>query len=57
MCIGANLARGEAVEVIEQLLARFPDIELDDAKEPPVMHGHMPRSFRPLHARWTPREA
>jgi cytochrome P450 len=52
MCVGANLARAEAVEVVEYLLQRLPNLRLDDGREPPAMHGHMPRSFVPLHATW-----
>lgn len=48
-CIGANLARAEAVEVIEQLLDRFASITWDGSSPQPQFRGHMPRSFRPLH--------
>ena len=57
LCIGANLARAEAAEMIAALLERFPDITLDETGGEPVMFGGMPRSFRPLPARWTPRSS
>jgi cytochrome P450 len=53
LCIGANLARAEAVETIEALLQRFPDLTLDEQGERPTMSGHMPRSYSPLRTRWT----
>jgi cytochrome P450 len=53
MCVGANLARGEACEVIRQMLALFPDLRWDDdGREASHLAGHMNRSFRPLSARW-----
>jgi cytochrome P450 len=53
LCIGANLARAEAAETVEELLERFPDIMLDKDGVEPSMSGHMPRSYSPLPARWT----
>jgi len=53
LCIGANLARAEAIELVEALLDRFPDLMLDEEAEEPTMSGHMPRSYSPLPARWT----
>jgi cytochrome P450 len=52
-CIGANLARLEAAEMVEQLLKRFPDMVLADDGPAPEMSGYMGRSFGPLHARLT----
>jgi cytochrome P450 len=52
MCIGANLARAEAAEAVDQLVRRFPEIRLDPTAETPRVRGHMPRSYRPLHAVW-----
>ena len=53
MCVGANLARAEAVEVVHQILNRFPGLRWDDENPVPSrMIGHMPRSYRPLVARW-----
>jgi cytochrome P450 len=57
MCVGANLARSEAIEVVEHLLERLPDLQLDETQAAPRMQGHMPRSYTPLHARWTARGA
>jgi cytochrome P450 len=54
LCIGANLARAEAAEMVATLLTRFPDITLDESGPEPIMTGGMPRSFSPLPARWTP---
>jgi cytochrome P450 len=51
-CIGANLARAEAVEMVEQLLVAFPDMVLADDEPKPEMSGYMGRSYSPLHARW-----
>jgi cytochrome P450 len=56
LCIGANLARAEAAEMVAALLDRFPDMTLDKSGGEPVMTGGMPRSFSPLPACWTPRE-
>jgi cytochrome P450 len=53
ICVGANLARAEGVEAVRQVLERFPHLRWDeDAGVPPRMVGHMPRSYRPLAARW-----
>lgn len=57
MCIGANLARSEAIEVIRLILQRLPELELNDAKPAPRLRGHMPRSYRPLHSSWRVSEA
>ncbi len=51
LCIGANLARAEAAEVVEAVLDRYPKITLDETGEQPTMSGHMPKSFSPLPAR------
>jgi cytochrome P450 len=51
-CIGANLARAEAVEMVEQLLVAFPDMVIADDEPKPEMSGYMGRSYSPLHARW-----
>jgi cytochrome P450 len=48
-CIGAALARGEAVEAVERLLARVESMSWDPDAEPPQFFGHMPRSYRPLN--------
>jgi cytochrome P450 len=52
MCIGANLARAEAVEAVRSLLVRLPDLRWDDDRPKAQLLGHMPRSYRPLNARW-----
>jgi cytochrome P450 len=52
-CIGANLARLEAAEMVEQLLQRFPDMVLADDGPTPEMTGYMGRSYGPLLARWS----
>jgi cytochrome P450 len=52
MCIGANLARAEAVEVIRQMLDRLPGLRSQEDQPAATLQGHMPRSYRPLHAAW-----
>ena len=53
MCVGANLAHGETVELVRQVVARFPQLRWDaDRPEPPHLTGHMNRSYKPLWARW-----
>ena len=54
MCIGANLARAEAAEVVGQVLTMLPGLRwgrLAEA-EPARLSGHMPRSYRPIYAEW-----
>lgn len=48
-CVGAALARGEAVEAVTELLARVDEIAWDSNAEPPRFRGHMPRSYDPLN--------
>ena len=50
-CVGAALARLEAVEAIAALLRRVPRIELDPSRERPRYAGFVSRSFRPLWLR------
>ncbi|HVW42047.1 MAG TPA: cytochrome P450 [Amycolatopsis sp.] len=54
MCVGANLARAEAAEAVRQWLTTFPGLEWDtgEGTTPARISGHMPRSYRPIHARW-----
>jgi cytochrome P450 len=54
MCIGANLARAEATEVVEQVLTMLPGLRWGRRAEvePARLSGHMPRSYRPIHAEW-----
>jgi cytochrome P450 len=54
MCIGANLARAETAEVVKQVLTLLPGLRWGERAdgEPARMSGHMPRSYRPLHAQW-----
>jgi cytochrome P450 len=54
-CIGAELARGEIIEAIERVTQNLPDAELDSGKPAPRYLGHMPRSFRPLNVKFSPR--
>lgn len=51
-CIGAELARVEMTEVLEQAIARLPRMRLDPDRPPPRILGHMPRSFRPLFVKF-----
>jgi cytochrome P450 len=54
LCIGANLARAEAAEAVRLVLKLLPDLEWDTGgAESAKLEGHMPRSFRPLLARWS----
>ena len=48
-CVGAALARAEAVEGVDELLKRLDSIVWDSAAEQPRLMGHMPRSHRPLN--------
>jgi cytochrome P450 len=56
-CVGAGLARAEAYEAIDALLARLPNPRLDPDAEAPRYAGFVNRSFRPLHLRFDPRPA
>lgn len=53
-CIGANLGRGEAIAVVEELLNRYDSLEWQTGAEEPRFLGHMPRSYRPLNVTLTP---
>jgi cytochrome P450 len=48
-CVGAALARAEAVEAVTELLGRVEAITWDSDAEPPRFRGHMPRSYHPLN--------
>jgi len=54
MCIGANLARAEAAEVVGQVLTMLPGLRWGRRAEaePARLSGHMPRSYRPIYAEW-----
>lgn len=54
-CVGAALSRGEAVESLLQILDRYESLAWDEAAEPPVNRGYMPRSFTPLNVIVEPR--
>jgi cytochrome P450 len=47
-CVGAALARMEAAEALEAILARVPRVHLDPGREQPRYLGFVARSFRPL---------
>jgi cytochrome P450 len=51
-CIGANLARAEAAEMVRQMLVALPDLEFAEGAPAPEMSGNMGRSYSPLYARW-----
>jgi cytochrome P450 len=51
-CIGSSLARAEAFEAIDALLARFRWLRPDEAAEPPRLGALRVRSFAPLFARF-----
>ncbi|HEX3955408.1 MAG TPA: cytochrome P450 [Trebonia sp.] len=50
-CIGAQLARLEAVTAVNTLLARLPSLRLDDSR-PAEIRGLVFRKPRTLHATW-----
>ena len=54
MCVGAALARAELQEGVRHVLERMPDLRLDPDAEPPEFKGFLMRSWRPLHAVFTP---
>ena len=47
-CVGAQLARVELREVLNQLLDRFPAARLDPDAPPPTFEGFFMRSMRPV---------
>jgi len=53
-CIGAALARAELQEAVRAVLDRLPDLRPDPSAEPPTFKGFLMRSYRPLHALFTP---
>jgi cytochrome P450 len=53
-CGGMWLARGELQESVRALLERLSDLQLDPGCPPPRLSGMMVRSYRPLHAWFTP---
>lgn len=54
MCVGMALARAELQEAVRIFLDRLPDVRLDPAAEQPTFKGFLMRSYRPLHALFTP---
>jgi cytochrome P450 len=48
-CVGAALARAEAIEGITVLLESVRSLSWDAVAEAPEFRGHMPRSHRPLN--------
>ena len=54
---GLALARGEIIEAMERVILKLPDAQLDPSQPAPKYLGHMPRSFRPLNVKFTPRTA
>lgn len=53
-CIGHTLARAEARIAIEELLLRFPDLELDEPGRVTWAAGNMTRGVVSLPVRWRP---
>jgi cytochrome P450 len=53
-CAGAALARAEIQESVARLLDRFSPITLDPDADAPQLRGFLLRSYRPLHAVFTP---
>ena len=52
LCVGAPLARAQALTLLALLDERLPGLRLDADQEPPRLAGFMARSFRPLHVRF-----
>ncbi len=48
-CLGEWLGRQEVRVGVERLLARFPNLRLDDSAEPVELHGFEFRGPRSLH--------
>ena len=48
-CVGAQLARVEMREVVNQLLDRYPDVRLDPDGPPPRFEGFFMRTMRPVN--------
>ena len=48
-CVGAQLARVEMREVVDQLLQRFPSARLDPDAATPTFEGFFMRAMRPIH--------
>lgn len=48
-CVGAQLARAEMREVVNQLLDRYPDVRLDPDAPPPTFQGFFMRTMRPIN--------
>lgn len=48
-CVGAQLARVEMREVVEQMLDRYPDVRLDPDAEQPHFDGFFMRRMRPIN--------
>jgi cytochrome P450 len=53
-CAGQALARAEIEETMAMTLDRLPNLRLDPDAEPPRLRGFLLRSYRPLHALFTP---
>jgi cytochrome P450 len=53
-CAGMWLARGELAEMYAGILSRLAGLRLDPDAEPPRMQGFVARSYKPLHALFTP---
>ncbi|MDA9406965.1 hypothetical protein XH80_09540 [Bradyrhizobium sp. CCBAU 45384] len=49
MCPGLHLARLMIRECLKSLIARLPEVRLDDKRGPPRFRGFSHRSFGPLH--------
>jgi cytochrome P450 len=56
VCVGALLARYQARNALQQLLARLPGLRLDEER-PPAISGWEFRSMEHLHVRFDPTEA
>jgi cytochrome P450 len=53
LCVGANLARAEAAEVVRQILVLLPNLRWEEGGEETAhLTGHMNRSYRPLKVLW-----
>ncbi|MGY3488030.1 cytochrome P450 [Bradyrhizobium sp. USDA 4011] len=52
ICLGMHFARLLIRETLKALIMRFPDLRLDQSKEPPRFRHFSHRSFAPLHVKF-----
>ncbi|WP_426441277.1 cytochrome P450 [Bradyrhizobium genosp. P] len=52
ICLGMHLARLMIRETLKALITRFPNLRLDQSREPPRFRAFSHRSFAPLHVKF-----